>query len=456
MPSPNAPVLIAGAGIAGLTAALCLARQGFSVTVFERSPEFQAIGAGIQLSPNATRILQQLNILPRLEGKAASPGHVALISGKTLKPLLTLDLANAGQRWGAPYLVTHRADLHAALCAEAASRPAITIETGSSVVDFLAKDDGVQAAVATADGGHIVQGALLIGADGVWSSLREKIGAGPAAFSGYVAYRNTISSSNQLPGILRSLVDETKVAAFLAPDAHLVAYPLKAFSGKVGTGFPSGNAPEQASKAFPGKVGTGFPSGNAKKQIAKDSQPFKESINERSGGESLNLVAIARGAAGEASWQRSETNVSLPSAFGLLHAELAEFLMPMRQWSSWPIHAVPQGMKWSDGARAILIGDAAHAMAPFAAQGAAMAIEDAWALASCVAANREDPVAALALYEKQRRPRIAAIARRTDANRFAYHAGGMTALARDTLFRVRGQKMLEGLDWIYGFGAEGR
>lgn len=422
MPSSNAPVLIAGAGIAGLTAALCFERQGFCVTVFERAPVFHELGAGIQLSPNATRILKQLNVLPRLEGKAARPRHVALISAKTARPLLTLDLANAAERWGAPYLAAHRAALHAALYAEAASRPAITIEMGTSVVDFHTRDDGVQAAVATADGGRIVQGTLLVGADGVWSSLRAKLGAGPAVFSGHVAYRHTVSGANHLPGVLRKLLDETQVAAFLAPDAHLVAYPLGDFPGSV---------PEKA-------VG--------------DSQQSNQTMNGRSA--SLNLVAIVHGTQGEASWQRKEANVSLPSAFALFEPELAKFLMPMRQWSSYPIHTVPRQAKWSDGKRVILIGDAAHAIAPFAAQGAAMAIEDAWTLAECVSARAEKIAAAFELYENQRRPRIKAIARRTDANRFAYHASGPVALARDILFRVRGQKMLDGLDWIYGFGAE--
>lgn len=392
-------VLIAGAGIAGLTAALCFEASGCTVSVFERANEIFEIGAGVQLSPNATRVLERLHVLPRLAAKAVTPGQLVLASAKTSKPLLTLDLASAKRRWGAPYLVAHRADLHEALMAQVKSRPSITLTMGTSVLDFQAKQDGVQVALTNAQGGAIVHGDFLVGADGVWSSLRQKLGAGAANFSGQLAYRCMLSGTSPLPNVLRELIDRRQVVAFLAPDVHLVAYPLRH-------------------------------------------------------GESLNLVAVAQGAGGEADWQNKVSNVSLPSAFGLFDRELAQFLMQLRDWTSYPIHVVPPESIWSDEQRVILIGDAAHAMTPFAAQGAAMAIEDAAVLATAYAHHKGDPLRTLASYQVQRRPRIKAVAKRARANKYAYHTDGVVALARNALFAMKGQKMLNGLDWLYGFDAQ--
>jgi salicylate hydroxylase len=135
----------------------------------------------------------------------------------------------------------------------------------------------------------------------------------------------------------------------------------------------------------------------------------------------------------------------------VFETRMAAFLAGLKDWTPYPIHTVSLKAPWSDGRRALLIGDAAHAMAPYGAQGAAMAIEDAWVMAACLAKNRDDAPAAITAYEALRRPRIRRVAARTASNRFAYHAGGPVAWARDALFRARGQKMLDGLDWIYGW-----
>lgn len=385
-------ILIAGGGIAGLTAALALEQRGFAVTVFERSAQTQTEGAGLQLSPNASRLLAKLRVLSRLEADAVHVQKVLLLSGETAGALLQLDVANAEARWRAPYLAVHRADLCAALVAEAQKRPAISLVNGSEVTHFAAHANGVTASVTGPKGITEAEGIFLVGADGVRSRIRGELGGAAARDTGYLAFRNMVSADATLPPPLRQLLRARQVAAFLTPNAHLVAYPVR-------------------------------------------------------GGSALNLVAIAKHAAVPGS-------TDLPIVFTRFEPALSSFLRSLKDWSQWPVYTLNPSKRWSDDKRVLLIGDAAHAMVPYGAQGAAMAIEDAWTLAACIAAHRDDLPAAVSLYEGHRRKRIKSVAMRASANRFAYHAGGIAALARNTLFQVRGQKMLDGLDWIYGFDAD--
>ncbi len=384
-------VLVAGGGIAGLSAALALEQRGFAVTVFERSAEPASEGAGLQLSPNAARLLASLKVLPRLTGAAVHVRQVLLMSGAAAAPLLQLDVSNAAQRWGAPYLAIRRADLATALADEARTRPAITLKAGSQVTHFAAHANGVTVSVTGPGGISEAGGIFLVGADGVWSRIRGELTGIDARNSGFAAFRNTAAANSALPGVLRQLLAQGQIAAFLAPRAHLVAYPVRDCSA-------------------------------------------------------LNLVAIGR-------QPQSGRSAELPDGFKRFSPDLAAFLHSLKDWTQWPIHTVSPSQKWSEGKRVLLIGDAAHAIAPYGAQGAAMAIEDAWTLAACLAAHRDDLSAAVVSYEKHRRPRIRRVAARTSANRFAYHASGPAAWARDALFRARGQKMLDGLDWIYGWQA---
>ena len=356
-------------------------------------------GAGIQLSPNATRLLDRLHVLPRLLDNAIRPSLIVLMAGKTAMPLLSLDVSEAEQRWGAPYLAVHRADLHAALLAEAQTRQAIHIQTGCTVTSINQTADGVSAGFEIAGAHHTAAGLFLVGADGVRSSLRSTISSAGAHFAGYVAYRHSINARSAMPKVLHSLLMSGSVAAFLTPNAHLVAYPLR-------------NADE------------------------------------------LNLVAIKRGSVNGDAWDRPEKGSGIPAGFNDYEPDLAAFLAGAGNWSPYPIHVVRPNAKWSDGQRIMLIGDAAHGMAPYGAQGAAMAIEDAWTLAKCLDENRNDFSNAIAQYEARRRSRIKRIAKRTAANRFAYHCSGPIAAARDLMFRLRGQSLLQGLDWIYAFDAD--
>jgi salicylate hydroxylase len=386
-------ILIAGGGVAGLSAALALEHFGFAATVFERAPSSETVGAGIQLSPNATRLLSRLSVLPRLKPQAFEPKSVLLCDGATTMPLLSLDVSDATQRWGAPYLAAHRADLHSALLAQALSRPAIRIKSGCEVSHFAAHANGVTVSLTSGSAVTEDEGMLLIGADGVWSRIRARLGGPRPVFSGQVAFRKMFGANGGLPSVLQTLLSGRQAAAFLSRKAHMVAYPVNA-------------------------------------------------------GRSLNLVAIAKGAAG------SDSSAALPDAFQQFDPSLAALAATQDGWTPYPIHTVPAGGKWSDGKSVVLIGDAAHAMPPYAAQGAAMAIEDAWVLAACLAKQRNEQAAALAEFTTLRGPRVERIAARSRLNRFAYHAGWPVAPVRNALLRYRSESFRSGLDWIYGWDFE--
>jgi salicylate hydroxylase len=386
-------ILIAGGGIAGLSVALALEQSGFAATVFERSGRTETAGAGIQISPNASRLLDRLSVLPHLQLSAVEPRSVLLCDGMTTMPLLSLDISDARKRWGAPYLVAHRADLHAALLAQAKSRPAIRIRSGCEVSHFASHANGVTVSLTSNSMVSEEEGMLLIGADGVWSRIRARLGGPRPSFSGQIAFRKMFEPE-LLPPALQRLLSERQVAAFLSRNAHVVSYPVS------------------ASRA-------------------------------------LNVVAITKASENHA----SQTGVGLPDQLQQFDPALAALFADATGWTPYPIHFVPSTDKWSDGKSVVLIGDAAHAMEPYAAQGAAMAIEDAWVFAACLARHRDAIPSGLAEYEVLRRPRVARIAKRTGANRFAYHSGPLLAPFRNALLRYRGESLRSGLNWIYEFDA---
>jgi salicylate hydroxylase len=392
-------VVIAGAGVAGLTAALAFAERGYVVRLFEQAARIEAAGAGIQLSPNATRILDQLGVLDRLLPAAVRPDAVVLKDAGTLRVLASVPLGDAAERrWQAPYIVTHRADLQNALMARVAEQPDIHLVTGARANKVAAGPYGITATVDIAGEAVDTEGFLLIGADGVWSALRAP-GGGPARsrFSGELAWRATVSADS-LAGAAFAPVGATRsVTTFLHPGFHLVAYPV-------------------------------------------------------SRGAAFNLVAFTKGEIIAEGWAGHADPVILASAMRGTSLALMRLVETAGPWTAWPIHTVDPQLPWTAPGIA-LIGDAAHAMTPFAAQGAAMAIEDAATLAGFVAASPADLAGALVAWEQARRPRVARVARRGAVNRFAWHAWGPAAVARNLFLRMRGsEKLAADLDWLYGWG----
>ena len=392
---PIKSVAIIGAGIAGLTAALAFARHGIDCDIIEQTGELAEVGAGLQLSPNAARILATLGVLPDIEARWTEPVSVDLASGKSLTTLLSLPMgAVARSRWGAPYGVLHRSTLQSALLQAVTRNPLCRLHLGKRIENATAD---VIAATTFRD--HD----LIVGADGVWSAARFSVPAAPTAtFSGNVAWRFTVAAE-EVP----SAFNKTTVTAYLGSRGHIVAYPLKEVGG-------------------------------------------------------FNIVAIALGADPGATWRAESSGrqkALLLEQFRDFSPDIVRLLDSSENPTFWPLYQAGPG-RWHNGRDTVLIGDAAHAMMPFAAQGAAMAIEDAFELAGTMAgSNGEKPLPvpqALAAFEALRLPRIEKARKRASLNRFASHARGPVRIARDLVFSTRPpEAFLKDFDWLYGYHARG-
>ena len=370
-------------------AALAFAGRGLPVKVVERADVLEEIGAGLQLSPNATRILARLGILEGVSAHAVAPEAIVLRDALSLRVLARIALgAAAERRWGAPYLVAHRADLQQALLAAVAQEEGIELVTGAQVHGMRTGE----LALCTGDAARplVTRGRLIVGADGVHSAVRTATGLGQSRFSGLVAWRMSVSAGRLGKGAL--LVDDA-VTTFLSGAIHLVAYRLRK-------------------------------------------------------GSLVNLVAVTRGHMPHGAGL--EERALLERALDGLHPQLAQ-LGAWADWTPWPLHLV-RASHWTQPEGVALIGDAAHAMTPFAAQGAAMAIEDAAVLADLVARTPGDMPRALARFEAQRLPRVRRVARRGQLNRLAWHARGPAAVARNMVLGLRGgERLARDLDWLYGW-----
>ncbi len=394
-------VFIAGAGVAGLSVAIAFAEHGYVVNVFEQAQHLEAAGAGIQLSPNATRILRQLGVLDHLLPAAVRPDAVVLRDATTLRELARVPLGQAAEaRWGAPYLVAHRADLQSALMARVTGMPDIRVNPGAQVSSVA--PGSLVVTMRAGVGRKIVdtEGFLLVGADGVWSAVRRFGGTtAQSRFSGELAWRATIPADSVAGTAFAAIGATDCVTTFLHSGFHMVAYPV-------------------------------------------------------SNGAAFNLAAFTKGERIAEGWSGNADAKILASATHRTSPALMRLVELAGPWTAWPIHTVDPKQPWTVQDGIALIGDAAHAMTPFAAQGAAMAIEDAVTLAGFVAASPADRLGALASWEQSRRPRVAQAARRGAVNRLAWHAAGPLALARNLFLKMRPpEKLAADLDWLYGWRA---
>ncbi|AVO45379.1 FAD-dependent monooxygenase [Phreatobacter cathodiphilus] len=383
-------VTIAGAGIGGLTAALCLARAGFAVTVLERAPALEEVGAGIQLSPNASRVLIALGLAEALAPVVVTPAGMDVRSGPSGALLAAADLGTeAARRWGAPWWVVHRADLLAVLAEAAAREPLVQVETAAAVETVTRAAVGFALTVA---GGARREVPALVGADGIRSVVRLSLGdAAPPTFRRRSAFRATLDMA-AVPAALRG----DRLGLWLGPDVHLVHYPLRA-------------------------------------------------------GSLCNVVVIIGDEAPIEGWRA-------PGDPAVVAARLAHWSGAPRQlvaaagpWQRWSLADRPTWFGRGEGA-ATLLGDAAHAMLPFVAQGGAMAVEDAAVLARCCAAAPDDLPRAFRAYEGERAARVARIQSLARRNGAIYHLKGPAAFARDATIRLMGGRgLLARQDWIYAY-----
>jgi salicylate hydroxylase len=360
-------IAISGGGIAGLTTALALSKNGHSVTVFERAETLEDIGAGIQLSPNANKVLQSLGLEDAVRAISFEPDTLQLVTGKSGRVLSTLPIKTMMmKRYGAPYLVAHRGDLQTVLLAAANANPLVKIRTGRQIDLFSETAEDIVIERQSFD--------AMIAADGIKSKLRAQIDPSATVIvDGQTAWRATLPIE-YMPSL------QNGVTAFLNFGAHLVAYKM-------------GQRPE------------------------------------------LNLVYVSGG--------------NHPPENNSFDGPAAELIKAAKGWKAWPLASV-QCQNWHKG-RAVMIGDAAHAMTPHAAQGGAMAIEDAAVLAVCLQ-KQATIEAAFAAFEATRQPRIAQVSALSRQNRAIYQMGGVMALGRNAVMPlIPPAVLLKRLDWLYGW-----
>jgi 2-polyprenyl-6-methoxyphenol hydroxylase-like FAD-dependent oxidoreductase len=394
-------IIVAGAGIGGLTAALALAARGFRVIVLEKAERLEEAGAGLQLSPNASRILVELGLQPRLAARAVTPEAINIVSARAGGEIARLPLGEAASlRAGAPYWVVHRADLQAALQAQVNDSPDIDLRLGCQFEDVASHAKGLTVIQRRGNARQPELAVALIGADGIWSAVRNHLFPQvQPQFSGLIAWRGTLDATT-----LPREYTAPRVQLWMGPNAHLVAYPI-------------------------------------------------------SGARQINVVAIVPGTWNRPGWSSPGDANELKSAFASQRwpATARMLVGAVDEWRRWALFTLPDLGEWSSGA-VTLLGDAAHAMLPFAAQGAGMAIEDAAVLAGCLSQSTGDNIAdipaALKRYGRLRRGRVQRVQRAARQQGRIYHLTGPLALARDLAIKAMGpQRMLARQDWIYDWRA---
>ncbi|MBS7540755.1 FAD-dependent monooxygenase [Ancylobacter lacus] len=386
-------IAIAGAGIGGLAAALGAARAGWHVTVLERALKLEEAGAGVQLAVNATRCLAALGVLDLLRDSAVHPRAFRILDGLGGRLLAEARTdRDAEAHYGGPFLVIHRADLQSALLAAVHAERRIELRLGRTVEDFAESDRGVTV-LASHDGRtEQIEAEALVGADGLRSTLRARLfPQSDPVFRNRAAWRATLPV-----GAVPERLRDPAVRLFLGPRAHVVAYPVKA-------------------------------------------------------GQALNLVVATPESRASHGWGIGASPEELTSLFRGWSAEARALIGAPEHWLRWALCDIEPLRSWGSG-RVTLLGDAAHAMLPFLAQGAAQAIEDATVLGLFLERAGRDVPAALRAYERARQPRTRQVQKAALGMDRIYHLAGPARLARDMVIRARGGAGLyRRYGWIYGW-----
>ena len=389
LPSSYPPVLVAGGGIGGLAAALALVRQGFDVTVLEQAAEIGEIGAGIQLGPNAFHAFDALGVGEKARSRSVFTEYMVMHDALDEYPVGKIPTGEAFRaRFGNPYAVIHRVDVHTSLLEGAHESGRVQFHTGARVEHIEQDAHGVSV---TCGNGKSFRGAALIGADGVRSMVRAQYVNDPPRVTGHVVYRAVVDAQD-FPEELKW----NAASIWVGPNCHLVHYPLR-------------------------------------------------------GGEQYNVVVTFHSRDAE-TWGVTEgTKEEVQSYFQGICPKARQLIDLPKSWKRWATADREPIGQWTYG-RATLLGDAAHPTTQYMAQGACMALEDAVTLGEALRRHANDWAPALDLYQRSRIARTARIVLSSREMGRIYHAKGVERLVRNSLWKGRTpERFYDAMEWLYGW-----
>jgi 2-polyprenyl-6-methoxyphenol hydroxylase-like FAD-dependent oxidoreductase len=390
-PAPPPDVIVVGGGIGGLSAAFALTRKGLRVRVLERSAEFGEVGAGIQIAPNCTRILSAYGLLDEAKELGVQPVNMVMKDALDGTVLTSLDLLDMGRRYGTPYIVIHRSDLHG-LFLKACQDAGVDLRTSQQVTEYETLAGAGGARVRLADG-TVHEARLVLAADGLHSVARKQLVGDEPVNSAFVAYRGAVPMDKAR----ENNISERDVVVYVGPRCHFVQYPLR-------------------------------------------------------GGDMFNQVAVfesPKAKAGEEDWGTPD---ELDAAFGHTTENVQKGLPLMWRDRWWRMFDRDPIMNWVYG-RVALLGDAAHPPLQYIAQGAIMAIEDGYVLAEHLAASPGDWDAALAAYQAVRPEHCRRVVTTSRAWGILWHLDGEERERRNEILRARDPRDYSFVDWLYSITA---
>lgn len=388
------PVIVAGGGIGGLATALALVRQGFAVTVLEQAPEIGEIGAGIQLGPNAFHAFDALGVGHKARARAVYTECMVMHDAVDETLVGRIETGEAfRQRFGNPYAVIHRADVHLSLLEGAQETGRVTFHTDTRV-ERIAQDEAAGTVTAIDQRGRHWTGQALIGAEGGKSVLRAQYVNDPPRVTGHVVYRAVVDRAD-FPENLRW----NAASLWAGPKCHLVHYPLR-------------------------------------------------------GGEQYNVVVTFHSRQEETWGVTDGSKAEVESYFQGICPKARQLIDLPKSWKRWATADREPIDQWVFG-RAALLGDAAHPTTQYMAQGACMAMEDAVTLGEALRTSHHDWRTALALYQRNRVTRTARIVLSGREMGRLYHAAGVERLVRNSLWKGRSQERFhDAVEWLYGWNVD--
>ena len=385
-------VLVIGGGIGGMGCALALTQAGFDVELMKQAPEIGEIGAGIQLGPNAFAAMDALGCGPRARARAVYTDDLIMMDAVDESVVGKISAGEAfRQRFRNPYAVIHRADIHLSIYEEVQTKKNVRFHSNTHIVGIDVDDKGVRAKDSN---GKEFRGVAMIGCDGVKSVVREKLVGDGHRVPGHVVYR-AVTPREEFPADLRW----NAAAIWVGPNCHLVHYPLR-------------------------------------------------------GGEQYNIVVTFHSRDEEEWGVREGSREEVQSYFTHIADRPRQLIDKPTSWRRWSIADRDPVLKWGEG-RATLLGDAAHPMLQYMAQGACMALEDAVTLREALRVKNNDLQKAFRLYEEKRIPRTARLVYSAREMGRLFHASGAERLVRNQLWQGRTQeRYFDALDWLYGWSVD--